>query len=687
MKPLKSFVCGEWFEPREVVEDQNESKVLYNAYNAEPVAAVSSTGIDFEQVRLYSQKTGGVNLRQESFHGRARRLKALANYLMSRKDELYALSFKTGATKQDSWIDIEGGIGTLYAYSSKGRRELPDQKFCLEGNLEPLSKDGSFVGHHICTPKEGVALHINAFNFPCWGLLEKFAPTFLAGMPTIVKPASVSAFLAHKLVELMIESKLLPDGAIQAVFGSIGDLMNYLDVQDVVTFTGSASTGQMLRGHASIIKNSIPFNMEADSLNSSVLGLDAEPGSMEFSLFVKEVAREVCVKAGQKCTAIRRIVVPDKYVTELVEALREQFSKWPVGDPTNDQVRMGSLASQSQLEEVKKGLAILNSELEICIGGVDNNPELLAGDAARGAYFAPAILLAKDSLKVTAPHTHEVFGPVSSILPYKSTGEAIEIVARGKGSLVASVFSNDKKVCQELAYGLAPLHGRLLFVNEKVAKTSTGHGSPLPNLVHGGPGRAGGGEELGGIRAVKHYMQRTAIQGDPSILSAVSDQWLRGAERKKTAKHPFTKLFEELEIGECFESEYVKLDEMEVKAFAELSGDRFYAHMNDAEAQKGIFDRRVAHGYLVISRAAGLFVEPNFGPVLANYGLENLRFIEPVYLGDQIKVFLTCAQKVFKEQRETDKFPTGVVYWDVEVINQNNLPVALYQILTLVRRG
>ncbi|MFM1846616.1 MAG: hypothetical protein RL417_90 [Pseudomonadota bacterium] len=675
---LQSFTNGQW------VTGTGKATDLFHAVSGDKIAEASSEGLDFKAMLTYARTVGGPNLRRLTFHERARMLKAMAKYLTDRKEDFYAVSAATGATKADSWIDIEGGIGTFYVYASKGRREFPNETFYVDGGMENLSKGGTFVGRHICVPLEGAAIHINAFNFPCWGMLEKLATNFLAGVPAIVKPATVTAYLTEKMVRAMIESQILPAGALQLICGSAGDLLDHVTCQDVVTFTGSAATGKKLKNHPAIIENAVRFNMEADSLNCSILGPDARPGTDEFDLFIKEVAREMTVKSGQKCTAIRRTIVPDDMVSDVIAALKKRLGTIALGDPAVDGVRMGPLAGRSQVGEVRSALAELRKGAELVYGDPENF-EVIGGDKNKGAFFPSLLLLADKPLQNRQVHDVEVFGPVSTVIPYCSVEEAVELARLGRGSLVGSLFTNDNKVAREVVLGAAPWHGRMVLLNRHSAKESTGHGSPMPHLVHGGPGRAGGGEEMGGARGVLHYMQRTALQGSPETLTAVCHEWMKGANQPSDRIHPFRKFFDDLEIGETLVTHRRTITEADIVNFAGISGDHFYAHMDDIAARESIFEKRVAHGYFVIAAAAGLFVDPAPGPVLANYGLENLRFVKPVGIGDTIYVKLTCKQKTAKDTPE-GVIPQGVVAWDVEVLNQLNEPVALYTILTLVRR-
>jgi oxepin-CoA hydrolase/3-oxo-5,6-dehydrosuberyl-CoA semialdehyde dehydrogenase len=675
---LRSYAQGEW------VEGSGEGVPLIHAVTGETIAEATSEGLDFKGMVEYARGVGGPKLRGMTFHERARMLKEMAKHLMERKDAFYKLSEATGATKADSWIDIEGGIGTFFAYSSRGRREFPNETFYVEGNVEPLSKDNSFVGRHICVPLEGAAVHINAFNFPCWGMLEKLAPTLLAGMPAIVKPATITSYLTEGMVREMIDSGIFPEGALQLIVGGTGDLLDHLSGQDVVTFTGSASTGRKLKTTPSIVENSVRFNMEADSLNFSMLAPESAPGTEEFDLFVKEVVREMTAKAGQKCTAIRRTLVPQAMTDDAVKAIEKRLAGVKLGDPRTEGIRMGPLVGKSQVSEVRGRVEELKRGSELVFGDPDNF-EVAAGDKAKGAFFPATLLYCDSPLDTLEPHNIEAFGPVNTVMPYASVDEAIELAKMGRGSLVGSLFTSDDNVARLVALGTASYHGRLMIVNRESAKGSTGHGSPLPGLVHGGPGRAGGGEEMGGVRGALHYMQRTALQGSPTTLTRISDEWIRGAAQPSDRVHPFRKYFDELEIGETLITERRTITEADTEKFADLSGDHFYAHMDDAAAKASIFDKRVAHGYFVLSAAAGLFVDPAPGPVLANYGLDNLRFTKPVYFGDTIQVKLTCKLKTPKDT-PPDQIPQGVVAWDVEVTNQNSEPVAVYTILTLVKR-
>jgi oxepin-CoA hydrolase/3-oxo-5,6-dehydrosuberyl-CoA semialdehyde dehydrogenase len=679
MKQLQSYICGEW------VTGNESGDSIQNAITGENIYTVSSSGIDFAKALDYGRKVGGSALRKLTFHQRGLQLKAMATYLMERKESYYALSAATGATRADSWVDIEGGLGTVFTYASLARREFPNETYALDGNIEGLSKNGSFIGRHILVPKEGVAVHINAFNFPCWGMLEKIAPSLIAGMPVVVKPASSSAYLTELMVRDMIDSGCMPEGSIQLVCGEPGDILDHVMEQDVVTLTGSARTAAKLRCHPAIIKHSVPFTAEADSLNCSILGPDAIPGTPEFDLYIKEVVKEMTAKAGQKCTSIRRALVPASQSQAVAEALSKRLSGITVGDPAVEGVRMGSLINRAQVNDVWTNVERLAATSEIVFGG-KRDFEVVGASAESGAFFPPTLLHCSKPGSIDEPHDIEAFGPVSTIMPYDDIEQAMELAKRGKGSLVGSLFTYDNQVARQIIIGTAAYHGRMPIINRDCAKESTGHGSPLALLVHGGPGRAGGGEELGGSRAVKHYMQRTALQGSPTTLTAITNEYHPGAETVSTDVHPFKKHFEDLQIGESLTTHRRTVTEADIVNFGCLSGDHFYAHFDEMAAKDSLFGKRVAHGYFIIAAAAGMFVEPSVGPVLANYGMDNLRFIEPVGIGDTIQVKITVKQKIRKEPRTEEETPNGVVIWAVEVKNQHDEVVALYDILTLVVR-
>ena len=672
MSALESFVAGRWLSGRRDFVD------LQDATTAEVIFRVSSEGVDFASMLAHARGVGGPNLRALTFHQRAALLKALAKYLTEHKEALYSLSYATGATQGDAWIDIDGGISTLFVYASKGTRELPNDRVLVDGSLEGLSRNGTFVGQHIRVPLEGAAIHINAFNFPVWGLLEKLAPALLAGVPAIVKPATVTSYLTERLFRRIIDSGILPEGAVQLICGGTGDLFDHLTCQDVVCFTGSASTAQRLKTHSAVVANAVRFTAETDSLNSSILGPDAAAGSEEFELFVREVAREMTVKAGQKCTAIRKAIVPAAQASEVVDALRAALLRTTIGDPRLDQVKMGPLASAGQRREVLTQLSKLQQEAHTVL---DGKPSTVVGaDGEKGAFVAPALLYCKAPRSATRIHSVEAFGPVCTVVPYSNVEDAVSLSRRGGGSLVSSVFTADETFAADVVVGLAPFHGRVLVVNRHCAKESTGHGSPLPHLVHGGPGRAGGGEEMGGTRGVMHYMQRTAVQGTPDVITAVTRRWAKGARQLDPGVHPFQKPFGSLCIGDTFNSAERLITLEDIERFAELSGDRFYAHMDEEQARRNpLFGGRVAHGYFLVSAAAGLFVHAPYGPVLANYGIDGLRFTQPVKPGDRIKVRLTCKEKSLRAGTGY-----GEVRWDTEITNQANETVASYDVLTMV---
>jgi oxepin-CoA hydrolase/3-oxo-5,6-dehydrosuberyl-CoA semialdehyde dehydrogenase len=670
---LESYVTGAWRA------GAGAGTALCDASTGEVIALASTAGLDGAGIVRYAREVGGPALRALSFHERAALLRALGKKLFEFKDEFYEVSYRTGATRADSWIDIDGGIGTMLSFAGKGARELPNSRVFLDGGVEGLSKGGSFVGQHICVPLEGAAVHINAFNFPVWGMLEKLAPALLAGVPAIVKPATATAYLAERVVRRIVGTGLLSPGSLQLLAGGIGDLLEHLDCQDVVSFTGSASTAAKLRTHPAIVRHSVRFIAETDSLNSSILGPDAVPGSPEFDLYIKEVVREMTAKAGQKCTAIRKALVPAPLADAVTDALAAALGRVVVGDPRVHGVKMGPLASRAQREEVLARIAALEAEAERVTGDVEALKPAGA-ERERGAFLPPVLLRCRDVARARAVHEVEAFGPVATVLPYGDVDEAIALARRGAGSLAGSVFTADDAVATRLVLGLAPYHGRVLVVNRHCAQESTGHGSPLAPLVHGGPGRAGGGEELGGIRGVLHYMQRTAVQGSPDTLTAIGGRWVRGGTQRAPGRHPFRKPFHELALGDTFTSGEREVTTADIEAFAALSGDTFYAHMSDAEAARNpLFGSRVAHGYFLISAAAGLFVDPAYGPVLGNYGLDNLRFVKPAKPGDRIKVRLTCMQKSLRADKGW-----GEVRWDTEITNQDGETVASYEVLTMV---
>ena len=681
---LQSYIGGRWI-------GQQPAQALRSAVNGRTVFHTPAERLDFAEAVHHARRVGVPALMALDFQARAERLKALAKYLGEHKEQLYAISAHTGATRADSWIDIEGGAGTLLAYAGIGSNELPSGNLIHEGPAFALGKKGSFAGTHVLVPRGGLAVHINAFNFPVWGLLEKFAPSFLAGMPCIGKPASATCYLTEAAMQLIVQSGILPEGALQLVIGSTGDLLDRLDGQDMVTFTGSADTAARLRVHPNLVARSVPFNAEADSLNCAILADDVTPDHPEFELFIQEVAREMTVKAGQKCTAIRRAIVPRQHVDAVAEALRTRLAKVVVGDPAvegvNRAVHMGALASHAQQADVAERVALLRQGAELVYDGNLNFAPLGEG-TAEGAFFAPTLLVCHQPLTTDAVHDIEAFGPVSTLMPYDGMDEAVALAARGQGSLVATLVTRSAKIAAQVIPQMAAWHGRLHILDRQSAVESTGHGSPLPQLKHGGPGRAGGGEELGGLRAVKYCLQRAALQGSPTMLAAVTGEFVRGAALIETGTHPFRRHFEELQIGESLLTHRRTVGEADLINFGGISGDYFYMHFDDEAARASPFGQRIAHGYFVLSAAAGLFVSPAPGPVLANYGLDALRFVKPVFIGDTIQARLTCKRKTDRNKRDAQGHGQGVVAWDVEVSNQRGELVASYDILTLVaKRG
>ena len=676
---LQSHIAGRWVGAAPAVE-------LASAVNGRPLYATHEEALDFSEALAHARGTGLPSLLALDFQQRGQILRALAKFLLEHKEALYAVSAHTGATRADSWIDIEGGTGTLFAYAGVAAAELPSGNLVHEGPVVPLSKQGGFAGTHVLVPRRGVAVHINAFNFPVWGLLEKFAPSFLAGMPCIVKPATATSYLSEALLRLIVDSGLLPAGALQFVIGGTGDLLDRLDGADMVTFTGSADTAALLRVQPNLVRHSVPFNAEADSLNCAILAPDVASGDPEFDLFVEEVAREMTVKAGQKCTAIRRAIVPRDRLDAVAAALRQRLAKTVVGDPALDGVGMGALASRAQLADVGARVAQLLRDSEMVVGASDGFAPR-GEDVGQGAFFAPTLLLCKDPLRAgAAVHEVEAFGPVSTLMPYDGIDEALSLAARGRGSLVATLVTRDPSIAAHAVPIAAAHHGRLLVLDAEAAVESTGHGSPLPLLKHGGPGRAGGGEELGGLRAVTHFLQRAAVQGSPTMLAAVSGEFVRGAKVRESETHPFRRHFEDLQVGDSLLTHRRTVTEADIVAFGGLSGDFFYMHFDEIAAKESAFGKRIAHGYFVLSVAAGLFVSPAPGPVLANYGLDTLRFVKPVGIGDTIRARLTCKRKVDRLRRDAKGVGQGVVAWDVEVTNQDGAVVASYDILTLVAK-
>jgi oxepin-CoA hydrolase / 3-oxo-5,6-dehydrosuberyl-CoA semialdehyde dehydrogenase len=676
---LENYILGRW------ITGDGEGQALYDAVTGETVAHATTKGLDFAAILQYGREVGNTSLRKLTFHERGRMLKALALHLLERKEQFYSISYHTGATKADSWIDIEGGIGNLFANASL-RRKFPDLPYCTDGDPIGLSKGGSFMGHHLLVPKEGVAVHINAYNFPVWGMLEKCAVNWLAGVPAVVKPASITSYVTLAVVKEIIASGILPHGALQLICGSAGDMLDHVTAQDVVTFTGSKSTGLMLKSNKNILEESVPFNMEADSLNAIVLGSDVTPNSPEWDIFKKEVRKEMTVKAGQKCTAIRRIFVPEHLLEDAYLALGKSLSQTTIGNPLNDKVRMGSLASKDQREEVRRNVQKLLASSQIVYGSLDT-VQLIDADPGNGAFLSPVLLMSQEPFQNQAVHEIECFGPVTTIMPYNQLGDAIALTKKGKGSLCCSIVTADNKLATEFVVAAATHHGRILVLNQECAKESTGHGSPLPLLIHGGPGRAGGGEEMGGVRGVKHYMQRVAIQGSPTTVTAITGQYQPNAKGTQTEVHPFKKYFEELEVGDQLITERRKITVEDIEAFADLSGDHFYAHLTDTDFSGTMFDGQVAHGYFIISAAAGLFVDSyDKNPVLLNYGIDELRFTKPVYPGTDVYIRFTCKEKLPQDIKDETDIPKGIVKWLVEILDDTSEHVGVATILTMVRK-
>jgi oxepin-CoA hydrolase/3-oxo-5,6-dehydrosuberyl-CoA semialdehyde dehydrogenase len=679
MNKLENFVEGNW------ERGDGEGQLLYNAVTGEAIAAATTQGLDFKNMIEYAHKTGNPNLRRLTFHERGRMLRALATHLRNHLEKFYSLSYKTGATKADSWIDIEGGIGNLFSYASL-RRKFDDEIFAVDGEGINLSKNNTFMGHHILVPKEGVAIHINAFNFPVWGMLEKVAVNWLAGVPAIVKPATVTSFLTEAVVKEIIASNILPQGALQLLCGNVGDLLDHVTSQDVITFTGSKSTALKLKKHDRILNESVPFNMEADSLNCIVLGDDVNPSDAEWDIFIKEIRKEMTAKAGQKCTAIRRIFVPENKMEDVWKSLQQSLSQTTIGNPLNDKVRMGSLVGQSQREEVKQQVQKLLASSQIIYGSL-NSVEVIDADASKGAFLSPLLLLNDKPFASTAVHEVEAFGPVSTIMPYKNREEAIALSKLGKGSLCSSIVTANEAVAKQYVLGAGTHHGRILVLNKECAKENTGHGSPLPMLIHGGPGRAGGGEEMGGVRGVKHYMQRVAIQGSPTTITSITNIYQQHAKGNEGDVHPFKKYFEELNIGDQIITQKRTITSEDIDHFADLSGDHFYAHLKATDFTGTMFEQQVAHGYFVMSIAAGLFVDgAEKGPVLLNYGIDELRFTKPVYPGTEIYIRFTCKEKLPQDKKESSDIDKGIVKWLVEMFDETDEQVGIATILTMVAR-
>lgn len=675
---LTNYALGRW------VPHEGSGDPQYDAITGEVICTAGSEGLDFAAMMDYARRVGGPALRKMTFYQRGLMLKQLALYLHERRKSYYPLSYRTGATKADSWVDIEGGIGTLFAYAGL-RRRLGSQHFYVDGEAIKASKGGTFMGHHIKSPRLGVAIHINAFNFPIWGMLEKLAPTWLAGMPAIVKPSELTSFLTQAMVKDIVASNIVPEGALQLVCGRGDGILEPLTEQDVVTFTGSASTGRMLRSHPKVIEHAVPFNMEADSLNAAVLAPDATPDTPEFDIFIKEVHREMVSKAGQKCTAVRRIIVPESMADDVQKALSELLAKTVIGDPQVEGVRMGSLVAKVQVEEVKARVAELSQASTLVYGNPDY-VEVTGADASKGAFISPLLFRNDAPFQNLISHEVEAFGPVSTIMPYKDLEEAIELTRMGKGSLVSTIVTKQEKTARSYVLGAAAYHGRILILNAECSSENTGHGSPLPNLLHGGPGRAGGGAELGGIRSVGFYLQTTALQGHPTYITAVTQQYQQGARQIETPVHVFRKHFEELEIGETVITAKHTVTEADIVNFANISGDHFYAHVDETSLQGTLFEKRVAHGYYILSKAAGLFVEPRKGPVLLNYGIDECRFTKPVYPGMTIGVKLTVKEKIDQEKKSEDDIAKGIVKYLVDVYDETGETVALATILTMVKK-
>ncbi len=676
MYTVENYITGNW------IRGDGEGQPLYHAVTGEKIALATTKDLDFRSVLEYGRKVGNPALRKMTFHERGRMLKALALHLRGHLEKFYTVSLMTGATRADSWIDIEGGIGNLFSYASL-RRQFPDEPFYIDGEAAMLGKGGTFSGQHIMVPKEGVAVHINAYNFPVWGMLEKIAVNLLAGVPAVVKPATVTSFLTEAVFREIIASGILPEAAVQLICGSAGDLLDHVQSQDVVTFTGSASTGLMLKSGKTILEQNVLFNMESDSLNCIVLGSDVEPGQDEWDIFIKEVRREMTVKAGQKCTAIRRIFVPENKMEAVWKDLSRALDKTPVGNPLNDQVRMGALAGKGQRQEVFTQVEKLLASSQLIYGTLDSI-ELIDADFDKGAFMSPLLLKNETPFSSPAPHEVEAFGPVSTLMPYKTLDEAVALSRLGKGSLVCSIVTGNEGIARKFVLGAATHHGRILVLNRECAKESTGHGSPLPMLVHGGPGRAGGGEEMGGIRGVQHYMQRTAVQGSPTMLSTITNSYIPGGKTNATDQHPFRKYFEEIGVGDSITTHRRTITEADIVNFANISWDHFYAHTDHTSLDGTIFEKPVAHGYFILSAAAGLFVDAAKGPVLLNYGLEECRFLKPVYAGTTMYVVLTCAQKTAQEPKDANDRPKGIVKWRVSVYDQQDEMIAVATILTMV---
>jgi oxepin-CoA hydrolase/3-oxo-5,6-dehydrosuberyl-CoA semialdehyde dehydrogenase len=679
MERIDNYVQGKW------MAGEGNGQLLTDAVTGKAIGSASTSGLDFAATIAYARQKGNTALRKMTFHERGRMLRALALHLRNHLEKFYQLSFYTGATRADSWIDIEGGIGNLFANASL-RRKFPDETYCLDGEPIPLGKQGTFMAQHLMVPKEGVAIHINAYNFPVWGMLEKIAVNLLAGMPAIVKPATVTCYLTKVVVEEIIASGILPEGALQLICGPAGDLVDHVGSQDVVTFTGSASTGHKLKNHPRIMAESVPFNMEADSLNCIVLGEDVEPGMPEWDIFLKEVRKEMTVKAGQKCTAVRRIFVPENKLEAVQQTLPKLLAQTSIGNPHNETVRMGSLVSQDQRNEVRNQVQKILASSQIIYGSLDS-VQIVDADPEIGAFISPILLLNESPLTTSAVHDVEAFGPVATLMPYKGLDEAIFLSKMGKGSLCCSIVTASASIARQFVLGAATMHGRILVLNAACAKESTGHGSPLPLLTHGGPGRAGGGEEMGGLRGIHHYMQRVAVQASPDMMTAITNVYQQHATGIQSAIHPFKKHFEELQVGDQILTEKRIITEEDITRFADLSGDHFYAHLTATDFTNTMFDSQVAHGYFIMSAAAGLFVDSyDKNPVLLNYGIDELRFTKPMYVGASMQVRFTCKEKIPQDQREETDIPRGIVKWLVEILDETGEIAGIATILTMVRR-
>ena len=678
MQKLGNFVTGRW------IEGSGTLQIISDAVNGIPIYQAGTGGLDFQEILRFARTKGNSALRKMSFHERGKMLKALALHLQSHLEKFYKISFQTGATRADSWIDLEGGIGNLFSYASL-RRKFPDQPFCMDGEPVNLSKNNTFMAQHILVPKEGVAIHINAYNFPVWGMLEKISVNLLAGMPAIVKPATCTSFLTEAVVREIHASGILPEGALQLICGSTGNLLDQLTAQDVITFTGSAATGLKLKSNPALLRENVSFTMEADSLNCIVLGEDVEPDMPEWEIFVKEVRKEMTVKAGQKCTAIRRIFVPENKINDVRRSISSALSQTLIGNPLNEKVRMGALAGMDQRREVYQQVQKLLASSQIIYGSLEG-VELLDADFHKGAFMSPILLLNEQPLATEGPHDIEAFGPVSTLMPYRSLEEVLLLSKKGKGSLCSTIVTFSDRIAKGYVVGAATHHGRILILNRQNAKESTGHGSPLPQLVHGGPGRAGGGEEMGGVRGVKHYMQRAAVQGSPDSITKITSVYQAHAKQNLDPVHPFRKYFEELQIGDSVHTAQRLITDEDIDRFSELSGDYFYAHDEHGSFEDTLFEKRVAHGYFILSAAAGLFVDAAKGPVLLNYGIDECRFLKPVYAGSTIGVRFTCKEKTAQDPRDENDIPKGIVKWYVDVYDETGDSVMIATILTMVRK-